>query len=211
MSQGHESLKRSRTVGHIAAVTLTVLLGAVLCPCCGAAQIIRFVESRMHQIAPNLSAAIGSEVAARLMGVAGGLMTLSKMPACNVQVEERLMTVWVSLHVQPRRSAAKVATVLQWQIMHAWQQCVGQDAFLVCLLPKKLSCRWCKQVSVCSCSAMLCCAMCSRCWAPSGRTLQDTAAALCSRTRASFTAAASYRPHHQVGSHATIPSLLQLC
>jgi U4/U6 small nuclear ribonucleoprotein PRP31 len=49
-------------------------------------QIIRFVESRMHQIAPNLSAAIGSEVAARLMGVAGGLMTLSKMPACNVQV-----------------------------------------------------------------------------------------------------------------------------
>jgi hypothetical protein len=59
---------------------------------CGAAaflflvQIIRFVESRMHQIAPNLSAAIGSEVAARLMGVAGGLMTLSKMPACNVQV-----------------------------------------------------------------------------------------------------------------------------
>jgi hypothetical protein len=40
----------------------------------------------MHQIAPNLSAAIGSEVAARLMGVAGGLMTLSKMPACNVQV-----------------------------------------------------------------------------------------------------------------------------
>ncbi len=40
----------------------------------------------MHQIAPNLSAAIGSEVAARLMGVAGGLLTLSKMPACNVQV-----------------------------------------------------------------------------------------------------------------------------
>jgi U4/U6 small nuclear ribonucleoprotein PRP31 len=49
-------------------------------------QIIKFVESRMHQIAPNLSAAVGSEVAARLMGVAGGLMSLSKMPACNVQV-----------------------------------------------------------------------------------------------------------------------------
>jgi hypothetical protein len=49
-------------------------------------QIIKIVESRMHQIAPNLSAAIGSEVAARLMGVAGGLMSLSKMPACNVQV-----------------------------------------------------------------------------------------------------------------------------
>jgi hypothetical protein len=44
----------------------------------------------MHQIAPNLSAAIGSEVAARLMGVAGGLMLLSKMPACNVQVTSML-------------------------------------------------------------------------------------------------------------------------
>ena len=49
-------------------------------------QIIKFVEGRMHQIAPNMSAAIGSEVAARLMGVAGGLLSLSKMPACNVQV-----------------------------------------------------------------------------------------------------------------------------
>jgi hypothetical protein len=58
------------------------------CCCCCRLQIIKFVESRMHDIAPNLSAAIGSEVAARLMGVAGGLMALSKMPACNVQVGE---------------------------------------------------------------------------------------------------------------------------
>jgi U4/U6 small nuclear ribonucleoprotein PRP31 len=50
----------------------------------------------MHQIAPNLSAAVGSEVAARLMGVAGGLMSLSKMPACNVQVShDDLSGVWV--------------------------------------------------------------------------------------------------------------------
>lgn len=49
-------------------------------------QIIRFVEGRMQGIAPNLSAAVGSEVAARLMGVAGGLLALSRMPACNVQV-----------------------------------------------------------------------------------------------------------------------------
>jgi len=40
----------------------------------------------MHKIAPNLSTAVGTEVAARLMGVAGGLINLSKMPACNVQV-----------------------------------------------------------------------------------------------------------------------------
>ena len=52
-------------------------------------QIIRFVEGRMGNIAPNLSAAIGSEVAARLMGVAGGLLALSRIPACNIQVRKR--------------------------------------------------------------------------------------------------------------------------
>lgn len=68
--------------------------------------IIRFVESRMHQIAPNLSAAIGSEVAARLMGVAGGLMTLSKMPACNVQVlgaKRKTLAGYSSSTVQPHQ------------------------------------------------------------------------------------------------------------
>jgi hypothetical protein len=40
----------------------------------------------MHKIAPNLSAVTGSETAARLMGLAGGLVNLSRMPACNIQV-----------------------------------------------------------------------------------------------------------------------------
>lgn len=43
----------------------------------------------MDRIAPNLSAAVGTEIAAQLMGVAGGLVNLSKMPACNVQVRCR--------------------------------------------------------------------------------------------------------------------------
>lgn len=48
--------------------------------------ILELVKMRMHQIAPNLSETVGEEIAARLMGVAGGLVNLSKMPACNVQV-----------------------------------------------------------------------------------------------------------------------------
>lgn len=44
------------------------------------------MQLKMHHIAPNLSAVVGSEIAAKLMGVAGGLKALSKMPACNVQV-----------------------------------------------------------------------------------------------------------------------------
>ena len=48
--------------------------------------ILAYVEARMELIAPNLTALLGSEVAAQLMGIAGGLAQLSKMPACNIQV-----------------------------------------------------------------------------------------------------------------------------
>jgi U4/U6 small nuclear ribonucleoprotein PRP31 len=50
------------------------------------AAILRLVQLKMDRIAPNLSAAVSTEIAAQLMGVAGGLANLSKMPACNVQV-----------------------------------------------------------------------------------------------------------------------------
>ena len=40
----------------------------------------------MMCIAPNLSAIVGSAVAAKLMGTAGGLFALAKMPACNVRL-----------------------------------------------------------------------------------------------------------------------------
>ena len=40
----------------------------------------------MQYIAPNLSAIIGTSVAAQLMAAAGGLDALARMPACNIQV-----------------------------------------------------------------------------------------------------------------------------
>ncbi|KAL3654078.1 U4/U6-U5 snRNP complex subunit prp31 [Castilleja foliolosa] len=49
-------------------------------------KVLDFVESRMGYIAPNLSAIVGSAVAAKLMGTVGGLTSLAKMPACNVQL-----------------------------------------------------------------------------------------------------------------------------
>jgi len=49
-------------------------------------KVLDFVESRVGHIAPNLSAIVGTEVAVKLMGTAGGLSALAKMPACNVQV-----------------------------------------------------------------------------------------------------------------------------
>eukprot|EP00842_Homolaphlyctis_polyrhiza_P006374 jgi/Hompol1/6738/HPOL_001545-RA len=49
-------------------------------------KILEYVQSRMNFIAPNLTAILGSGVAARLMGVAGGLTALSKIPSCNILV-----------------------------------------------------------------------------------------------------------------------------
>ncbi|KAG0344639.1 U4/U6 small nuclear ribonucleoprotein Prp31, partial [Podila humilis] len=48
--------------------------------------ITEYVESRLTFIAPNLSAILGTATAAKLMGRAGGLTALSKMPGCNIQV-----------------------------------------------------------------------------------------------------------------------------
>lgn len=48
--------------------------------------ILRFVASRMQKIAPNLCSLIGSRIAAQIIGLAGGVTALSKIPACNIQV-----------------------------------------------------------------------------------------------------------------------------
>lgn len=50
------------------------------------AKIYDYVESKMTFIAPNLSAIVGAKTAAKLLGLAGGLVKLSKMPACNILV-----------------------------------------------------------------------------------------------------------------------------
>lgn len=49
-------------------------------------KIYEYVESRMAFIAPNLSIIVGASTAAKIMGVAGGLTKLSKMPSCNLLV-----------------------------------------------------------------------------------------------------------------------------
>ncbi|KAG1715949.1 hypothetical protein ID866_1238 [Astraeus odoratus] len=48
--------------------------------------IFMYVSSRMNVLAPNLSAIVGTTTAAKLLGVAGGLGALAKMPSCNVHL-----------------------------------------------------------------------------------------------------------------------------
>ena len=49
-------------------------------------KLIKFVESRMLKIAPNLSALVGTECAAQLISAAGGVKALALTPSCNIQV-----------------------------------------------------------------------------------------------------------------------------
>jgi len=49
-------------------------------------QILTFIQSRINKIAPNLCALIGSLLTAQLIGLAGGLIPLSKIPGCNIMV-----------------------------------------------------------------------------------------------------------------------------
>lgn len=49
-------------------------------------RIFEYVESRMNLFVPNLTNIVGSCTAAKLMGSAGGLTNLSRMPSCNVLV-----------------------------------------------------------------------------------------------------------------------------
>lgn len=49
-------------------------------------RITNYVSSRMSMFAPNVSAIVGTKTAAQLIGVAGGLLGLSRVPSCNVTV-----------------------------------------------------------------------------------------------------------------------------
>lgn len=87
------------------------------------AKILTLVERKMNVIAPNLSVALGPAVAAKLMGIAGGLINLSKMPACNVQVlgaKRKNLAGFSSTTVQPHQGFISGAEIIQ-QTPPAWR------------------------------------------------------------------------------------------
>lgn len=49
-------------------------------------ELTAYVAERMKGLAPNVCAIVGTAMAAQLMGLAGGLEELSKIPSCNLQV-----------------------------------------------------------------------------------------------------------------------------
>ncbi|KAJ7047526.1 hypothetical protein C8F04DRAFT_1059164 [Mycena alexandri] len=69
-------------------------------------KIFMYVSSRMNVLAPNLSAIVGTTTAAKLLGVAGGLGALAKMPSCNVHLlgAQRKITAGFSTATQRRHT-----------------------------------------------------------------------------------------------------------
>eukprot|EP01129_Flabellula_baltica_P009462 TRINITY_DN3869_c0_g1_i3.p1 TRINITY_DN3869_c0_g1~~TRINITY_DN3869_c0_g1_i3.p1 ORF type:complete len:268 (+),score=64.61 TRINITY_DN3869_c0_g1_i3:34-837(+) len=65
------------------------------------AEIFEYVESQMKYYAPNLTALVGPEVAANLIGAAGGLQNLAEMPAGNLKVigkKKQVLDGFSSMH-----------------------------------------------------------------------------------------------------------------
>lgn len=48
-------------------------------------KVLGFVERRMLNFAPNLSAVVGTSVASKLTGSAGGLSALARLPECSIK------------------------------------------------------------------------------------------------------------------------------
>ncbi|XP_041364240.1 U4/U6 small nuclear ribonucleoprotein Prp31-like [Gigantopelta aegis] len=80
------------------------------------AEILKYVESRMTFISPNLSIIVGASVAAKLMGIAGGLTNLSKMPACNILVlgaQKRTLSGFSTTAILPHTGFIYYSAIVQ--------------------------------------------------------------------------------------------------
>ncbi|CAK9300160.1 unnamed protein product [Gordionus sp. m RMFG-2023] len=79
-------------------------------------KILHFVESRMMFIAPNLTFIVGSTCAAKLMGGAGGLSKLSKIPSANFMVigaQKKILSGFSSTALNPHLGYIFMSPIVQ--------------------------------------------------------------------------------------------------
>jgi U4/U6 small nuclear ribonucleoprotein PRP31 len=84
-------------------------------------KIFAYVESRITAVAPNISAIVGTAIAAKLLGLAGGLQAVSRTPACNIMlfgaIKKSLATTQFSAAGQQRHTGF----IFQSQIVQSAQ------------------------------------------------------------------------------------------
>lgn len=79
-------------------------------------KIYEYVESRMAFIAPNITIILGASIAAKIMGVAGGLTRLSKIPACNVLLlgqQKKTLSGFSQVHMLPHTGFVYYCDIVQ--------------------------------------------------------------------------------------------------
>jgi U4/U6 small nuclear ribonucleoprotein PRP31 len=102
--------------------------------------IFMYVSSRMNVLAPNLSAIVGTTTAAKLLGVAGGLGPLAKMPSCNVHLlgAQKKITLGFSTVTQRRHTGFVFQCDLVQQTPPEYQLKVQRTVGAKCVLAARM-------------------------------------------------------------------------
>lgn len=84
-------------------------------------QIFSYVESRMASVAPNLSAIVGTGIAAKLLGLAGGLQAFSRQPSCNVMLFGAMKKTLATSHLSAASQQRHTGFIFQSPIVQSAQ------------------------------------------------------------------------------------------
>ncbi|WVR05411.1 hypothetical protein IAU60_002426 [Kwoniella sp. DSM 27419] len=84
-------------------------------------QIFAYVESRMAAVAPNLSAIVGTGIAAKLLGLAGGLQAFSRQPSCNIMLFGAMKKSLSSAHLSAASQQRHTGFVFQSAVVQSAQ------------------------------------------------------------------------------------------
>ncbi|KAG2077583.1 Nop domain-containing protein [Suillus decipiens] len=103
-------------------------------------KIFMYVSSRMNVLAPNLSAIVGTTTAAKLLGVAGGLGPLAKMPSCNVHLlgAQKKVALGFSAYTQRRHTGFVFQSDLIQQTPAEYQLKVQRTVGAKCVLAARM-------------------------------------------------------------------------
>ncbi|KAM6495719.1 hypothetical protein JOM56_008425 [Amanita muscaria] len=103
-------------------------------------KIFLYVSSRMNTLAPNLSAIVGTTTAAKLLGVAGGLSGLAKMPACNAHLlgAQKKITAGFSTATQRRHTGFIYQSEIVTQTPPEYRSKVQRTVGAKCVLAARM-------------------------------------------------------------------------
>lgn len=103
-------------------------------------RIFMYVSSRMNVLAPNLSAIVGTTTAAKLLGIAGGLNALAKMPSCNVHLlgAQKKIALGFSTATQRRHTGFVFQSELVQQTPPEYQLKVQRTVGAKCVLAARM-------------------------------------------------------------------------